>query len=251
LIPISAGTVFLTFLLFCRIGGCIMLMPGFGSPRVPVNVRVFLAVSVTLALAPVLVPVLEADLSKVSTVVMAQLVVTETLVGGIIGIMGRIFMIALQFAGTATASLIGFSGMADAPVEDSEPAPSIATLFTLTATVLVFITGLHIEIFRALVASYSVVHVTDVFDTRFALSKVTDAASDSFLLVAQLASPFLVYSLVVNFLFGVMNKLSPLIPVYFISAPFVLAGGLILLFFTFGEALKLFLSGFQNFLVNG
>ena len=51
-----------------------MLMPGFGSPRVPVNVRVFLAVSVTLALAPVLVPVLEADLSKVSAVVMAQLV---------------------------------------------------------------------------------------------------------------------------------------------------------------------------------
>jgi flagellar biosynthetic protein FliR len=250
-IPFTEGQIFLTFLLFCRVGGCIMLMPGFGSPRVPVNVRVFLAVSVTLALAPVLVPSLEADLSKVTSVVMAQLIISETLVGSIIGVMGRIFMIALQFSGTAVASLIGFSGMADAPVEDSEPAPAIATLFTLTATVLVFLTGLHVEILRALVASYSVIHVTDVFDVRFALTKVTDASSDSFLLVAQLASPFLVYSLVINFLFGVMNKLSPLIPVYFISAPFVLAGGLILLFFTFGEALKLFLAGFQNFLVNG
>ncbi len=47
-IQITEATVFLTFLLFCRIGACIMLMPGFGSPRVPVNVRVFLAVSVTL-----------------------------------------------------------------------------------------------------------------------------------------------------------------------------------------------------------
>jgi flagellar biosynthetic protein FliR len=250
-IPITEATVFLTFLLFCRIGACIMLMPGFGSPRVPVNVRIFLAVSVTLALSPILAPLVETDLAKLPAVTWAQLIASETLVGAIIGIMGRIFMLALQFMGTAAASLIGFSGMADPPIDETEAAPAIATLFTLTATVLVFLTGLHVEIFRALVSSYSVIHITDAFDVRFALTKVTDATSDSFLLVAQLASPFLVYSLVVNFLFGIMNKLSPLIPVYFISAPFVLAGGLILLFFTFGEALRLFLSGFQNFLVNG
>lgn len=251
MISITEGTVFLTFLLFCRIGGCIMLMPGFGSPRVPVNVRVFLAVSVTLALSPILVPMVEADLAKAPAVVWVKLIASETLVGAIIGVMGRIFMIALQFMGTAAASLIGFSGMADAPIEEAEPAPAIATLFTLTATVLVFLTGLHVEILRALVSSYSVLSITDAFDVRFALAKVTDAAADSFLLVAQLASPFLVYSLVVNFLFGIMNKLSPTIPVYFVSAPFVLAGGLILLYFTFGEALRLFLSGFRTFLVNG
>ena len=44
-----------TFLIFCRIGTCLMLMPGFSSPRVPVRVRLFLAVAVTLALAPLLV----------------------------------------------------------------------------------------------------------------------------------------------------------------------------------------------------
>ena len=251
MIQITEATVFLTFLLFCRIGACIMLMPGFGSPRVPVNVRVFLAVSVTLALSPILAPLIETDLAKLSSVAWAQLIASETLVGAIIGVMGRIFMLALQFMGTTAASLIGFSGMADPPIDETEAAPAIATLFTLTATVLVFLTGLHLEIFRALVSSYSVIHITDPFDVSFALAKVTDATSDSFMLVAQLASPFLVYSLVVNFLFGVMNKLSPLIPVYFISAPFVLAGGLILLYFTFGEALRLFLAGFQNFLVNG
>lgn len=100
-------------------------------------------------------------------------------------------------------------------------------------------------------ASYSVLTVVDMFDPQFALAKVTDAASDSFILIAQLTSPFLVYSLIVNFLFGIMNKMTPLIPVYFISAPFVLAGGLLLLYFTFSEALTLFISGFQMFLSNG
>lgn len=251
MITITAGTVLLTFLVFCRIGGCLMIMPGFGSPRVPMQVRVFLAVSVTLALAPIIMPVVEGDLGKATPPAIAQLILSETLIGVVIGIMARIFFLALQFMGTAAAMLVGFSGMADPPVEEGEPAPAVATLLTLTATVLLFVTGLHIEVMRALVASYSVLTVVDMFDPQFALSKVTDAASDSFILIAQLTSPFLVYSLIVNFLFGIMNKMTPLIPVYFISAPFVLAGGLLLLYFTFTEALTLFISGFQMFLSNG
>ena len=241
----------LTFLVFCRIGGCLMIMPGFGSPRVPVQVRVFLAVSVTLALAPIIIPEVEGDLGKATPPAIAQLILSETMIGVVIGIMARIFFLALQFMGTAAAMLVRFSGMADPPVEEGEPAPAVATLLTLTATVLLFVTGLHVEVMRALVASYSVLTVVDMFDPQFALAKVTDAASDSFILIAQLTSPFLVYSLIVNFLFGIMNKMTPLIPVYFISAPFVLAGGLLLLYFTFSEALTLFISGFQMFLSNG
>lgn len=248
---ITAGTVLLTFLVFCRIGGCLMLMPGFGSPRIPVQVRLFLAVSVTLALAPILVPKVEGDLGQVSAPVIAQLIASETLLGATLGMMGRVFLLALQFMGTAAAMLIGFSGMADAPVDEAEPAPSLATLLTLTATVLVFVTGLHIEMLRAIVASYDVIKITDLFDPRFALSKVTDATSDAFFLVAQLVSPFLVYSLILNFLFGILNKLTPLIPVYFISAPFLLGGGLLILYFSFSEALRLFMMGFQTFLTSG
>ncbi len=248
---ITAGTVLLTFLVFCRIGGCLMLMPGFGSPRIPPQVRVYLAVSVTLALAPLLVPEVRGDLAKAMPPNMMQLMASETLIGAVIGVMARIFFLALQFMGTAASMLIGFSGMAGAPVDEGEPAPEIATILTLTATVLLFTTGLHIEVMRALVASYSVISVTDLFDPRFALSKVTDSASDAFTLIAQLTGPFLAYSLIINFLFGIMNKMTPLIPVYFISAPFTLAGGLLILYFTFSEALTLFISGFQTFLSNG
>jgi flagellar biosynthesis protein FliR len=248
---VTAGMVLLTFLLFCRIGGCLMVMPGFASPRIPMQVRLFLAVSVTLALAPILLPSVTSEFRSPPVAQIAQMIVSETLIGTVIGLMGRIFLFALQFMGVATASLVGFSGMGDPPIDESEPVPAVATLLTLTATVVLFLTGLHLEILRAIVASYSVIGVSDLFDPRFALSKLTDTSSDAFFLVAQLASPFLVYSLVINFLFGIMNKLSPQIPVYFISFPFVLAGGLLLLYFTFTEILRLFLGGFQMFLANG
>jgi flagellar biosynthetic protein FliR len=248
---ITPGMVLLTFLVFCRIGGCLMLMPGFGSPRIPVQVRLFLAVAITLALAPLLIPVVEGDLSKATVPTVLQLIVSETLIGAMIGVMARLFFLALQFMGTAASMLVGYSGMAESPIEEGEPAPALATLLTLTATVLLFATGLHVEVMRALVASYSVLSVTDLYNPQFGLAKVTDAASDSFILVAQLLAPFLAYSLIINFLFGIMNKLTPIIPVYFISAPFVMAGGLLLLYFTFSEALTLFITGFQMFLANG
>jgi flagellar biosynthetic protein FliR len=52
LTAIGPEIVLATFLLFCRIGACLMVMPGFSSPRVPMRVRLFVAIAVTLALAP-------------------------------------------------------------------------------------------------------------------------------------------------------------------------------------------------------
>ena len=51
---IGANAVLTAFILFCRIGGCLMLMPGFSSPRVPMVVRLFLCFAITLALVPFL-----------------------------------------------------------------------------------------------------------------------------------------------------------------------------------------------------
>lgn len=248
---ITSGAVLLTFVVFCRIAGCLMLMPGFGSSRVPFQVRLYIAVSATLVLAPLIIPVFEGDLANAAPPQMLQLIASETLIGATIGMMTRIFFLALQFMGTAAAMLSGFGGMPDNAVDESEPAPAVANILTLTATVLLFAMGLHMDVLRALITSYSIIPVTELFDPRFALGKVTDAASDSFFLIVQLTAPFLVFSLIVNFLSGILNKMTPMIPVYFITMPFMVAGGLLILFFTISEALTLFLSGFQAFLTNG
>ena len=40
------------FILFCRIGGCLMLAPGFSTAQIPTQVRLFIALAATLALTP-------------------------------------------------------------------------------------------------------------------------------------------------------------------------------------------------------
>jgi len=64
--------------------------------------------------------------------------------------------------------------------------------------------------------------------------------------VLRLGSPFVAYSLLVNLTIGFVNKLVPQIPVYFISLPFVIAGGLTIFYFAIGTMLSLFADGFVS-----
>lgn len=248
---ISNDTLLATFLIFCRVGGCLALMPGFSSPRTPVQIRLFLAIAVTLALTPLLLPVLQAAIAGQRPGDMVALVLSETGIGLLIGLLGRIFFIALQFLGVALAMCIGFSGMPDAPIEDAEPLPAIASLIMLTATALFFLAGQHREVMRALIASYAALPARELFSANFAMTELADALSQTFLLALQIGSPFIIYAVIINLAFGLINKLTPQIPVYFISLPFILAGGLFLLYVSIAEVLRIFIGVFAGWLESG
>jgi len=248
---IGPQTVLLVFLLFCRIGGCLMLMPGISSARVPVQVRLFIALAVTLALAPLLEPTLRPSLADRSSSAALGLVATEVVVGALIGVMARVFFLALQFMATAAAMFIGFGTMPGAPIEDAEPLPAFATLITLTATVLLFLTEQHWEVLRAVLGSYTALPISEPLGGDFSLAKLVDALTSAFIVALQISSPFIVYALIVNLMVGLANKLVPQIPVYFIATPFILAGGFLILYFTLGESLRMFMMGFMGWLARG
>jgi flagellar biosynthesis protein FliR len=247
---LTTETILVVFLLFCRIGGCLMLMPGFSSTRVPVQIRLFIALAVTLALTPLLLSTINGAVPNPQPAVVLRLVFAETLTGVLIGLIGRLFYMALQFMAVGAAQLAGFNALG-APIEDAEPVPALATFITLTATVLLFATDQHWEVLRALLASYTVLPVNESVAPELGLARVADAFSSTFILALQISSPFIVYALIINLMVGIANKLVPQIPVYFISMPFVLAGGLLLLYFTIGEALRLFMAGFIGWLGAG
>lgn len=249
--PIGSDAVLSVFVLFCRIGACLMLMPGFSSPRVPVVVRLFLCIAITLALTPLLGPPIEKLVSDVSPLALTQLLVSELLIGGMIGFMGRIFFGALEMLGTAIAMQIGLANALGVPLDDMEPLPAVASLLTFLATTLIFVTDLHWEVLRGIVASYRTLPVTGGFGPQFGLIQVADSFSKAFFLALRIASPFILFGLIVNLAVGLANKLTPQIQVYFISIPFAVAGGLFLLYFTFKQILELFMAGFASWLAGG
>jgi flagellar biosynthetic protein FliR len=215
-------------------------------------VRLFVAVATTLAIAPLALPKVEVAVgASALPPTIFRLILSETIIGGLIGLMGRAFFLALQFMGVSVAMYMGYGNTPDAHIEETDPTPAVTTLVTLTATVLFFLADLHWEVLRALLESYTAVPISQAIAVDFGLSKLADALSGSFMLALKISAPFVVYTLIINMMFGIVNKLVPQIPVYFISVPFVLAGGLFLLYFAFGEFLRLFLAGFRGWLIAG
>ena len=73
------------FLVFCRIGGCLMVMPGFSSARFPMQARLFLVVALSFALTPLIQPVTGQSLADLSPTGLMSLIVVELGLGLVIG----------------------------------------------------------------------------------------------------------------------------------------------------------------------
>lgn len=242
---LSQGVVIAAFLAFCRIGACFMLMPGLSSARVPVQVRLFVALAATGGLLAFLWDRIYPFVDP-HPQVLAPMIVSELLVGGLIGAMTRLYMEALRFMGSAIAMMIGYGGSGGPAIEEPEPQAALAAIISFSALLLLFVFDFDHEIIKALVTSYTVAPVNVVFNPQAALVDVTDTLSDTFFLVIRLGSPFVAYAILVNLTIGFVNKLTPQVPVYFISLPFVIGGGLVIFYFAIGTLLSLFANGFAD-----
>lgn len=251
MIGLGPDTVALVVLIFCRIGGCLMLMPGFSSPRIPARARLFLALSLSLALSPLLLDSVRKGVPDTGSLALVRSIFAELLIGVSIGLFGRLFFMALETMATAVAMSIGISANLGAPVETEEPVPALASFVTLSATMLVFAADLHWEVVRGLVASYEGIPVADGFRAQPSLVRLSDVASQAFVAALRIASPFIVFALVLNFAFGLLNKLTPQVPVYFVSVPFVLLGGIGLLYLAVKPALQIFILAFTLWITRG
>jgi flagellar biosynthetic protein FliR len=243
-----ADSVLAIFIVFCRVGACLMLVPGFTSINIPVQVRLFIAIVTSFALAPLLIATLRPLLVDALPLTLAFLIGSELLIGSVIGIGGRVFFLALQTMATAMASGIGLSSIPGTQVGDVDPAPPLVPLIIAGATTLFFLTDQHWQVLRGLMNSYAIWHPGDRLGGDMALAQLVSPLSEAFALTLRITSPFIVYSVIVNLAIGLINKLTPAIPVYFISLPFVLLGGLLLLYLAGDEMLTQFTLGLSSWL---
>jgi Bacterial export proteins, family 1 len=98
------------FVLFCRIGGCLMLAPGFSNSQIPTQVRLFVALAITLTLTPLLLDRVPAAVTGDDPILTLKVIAVESLVGGMIGVLARMFYLALE------ALAVGAATILDSPV---------------------------------------------------------------------------------------------------------------------------------------
>ncbi|MBM6580003.1 flagellar biosynthesis protein FliR [Microvirga sp. BT689] len=239
------------FLIFCRVGGCLLIAPGFSSNRIPMQVRLFIALTTSLALAPVLLGKVSGGVTTQVPATMLVSIGSELLTGLLIGLLGRVYFLALQTMLSAVAMALGLGGMPGTPIDESEPLPPISSFIMMAATAILFFSDLHWELYRGLVASYDRLPMGVGFGMRLSLTQLVDQVGAAFVLALRISSPFIVYSVIVNLAVGLTNKLAPQIPVYFLATPFVMLGGLLVMYFAAHDYVLLFMEAFSTWLRNG
>lgn len=247
----AAHLVLSYFAVFSRFAGCLMLMPGFSSQRVAMRIRLWITIAVTLALGPLVYPLVASATGGGEVASVVRLIIGETLVGIVFGLSGRLILAAVEMAGTAIASLIGFGGLPGAPIDGTEPVPALSALISVTATMLFFVSGLHLLVLEAQVDTYRTIPPGTGLMVATMLSVVTDQLGNTLQLTGKMVAPFIIYAVVINLAVGLTNKLSPQIPVFFVSLPFVVAGGLFLLVFAADDLMAVYRAAFAEWLING
>lgn len=227
-------------LAFGRIGAFLMTMPGLSNLRVPAQVRLFLAAVLALASAP-FIRALD-DLPNGDVALLTALFF-EILIGVFLGLIVRIYFLALSFAGNAIATMVGIGAMAGSNIDEMEPQSPLVTMITLTALTIVFAAGLHGQLISGLIGSFETLSSGAFIQSDVLLENFNMHLQTAFILALRVAMPFLAYALIVNLAIGLTNKMVPQLPVYFVSMPYVIFGGLIFLWLYASAGVSVFLDG--------
>ncbi|MBL4693000.1 MAG: flagellar biosynthetic protein FliR [Magnetovibrio sp.] len=209
--------LFAFLLVFSRIGAAFTLLPGIGSKQVTMPARLVFALAVSFVMTPALMEFLPAEPVAMSALVL--LLASEITIGVFLGVIPRIFMSALQTTGTIMAMLASLSTMfAPDPIAEQQSS-ALSAYLGLIAITLVFVTNTHHLMIMAIVDSYNLFTPADGPPIGDMADYLARQVSSSFRLGVQLSAPFILAGLVYNLAIGIMGRLMPQLPIFFVGMP--------------------------------
>jgi flagellar biosynthesis protein FliR len=232
------------FLVFCRLGSALMMMPGFGDAVVPPRIRLLLAIGITLAVTPVVaagIPALPDEPAR-----MLMLVAGEVAIGLFIGLVARVAMAALQAAGSIIALQ---ASLANAFVFDAVSAQQtelVGQFLMLAGLLVIFTSDLHHVMLSGMVESYGLFaagNLPAMGDLADTMARLT---AQSFRVALQISAPFVVMGVVFTVGLGLLARLMPQLQVFFIAIPIQVAIAVALLAATMSVGMEGFLASFEE-----
>lgn len=244
LVDLLSESLWVSLVVFFRVAAALAALPGLGEQVISVRVRLVLALMLTMIVTPGVAPGIDLPAPALNIFFLA--LATETLTGLFLGIMLRLFIIAIQTAGamaaqsTSLSQLLGASGL--------DPLPAIGHILTTAALALLMATGFHVKAAGFLVLSYELLPALHFPNPADVADAGRHRVGQSFALAFSLAAPFVLMSVIYNLTLGVINKAMPQLMVAFVGAPVITFGAIALLLVSAPVLLSAWLQAFDGFL---
>jgi flagellar biosynthetic protein FliR len=229
-------------LVFARIGTMVMLLPGLGENNLPMQLRLGIALGLTLILLPLHRAAYHVDLQSMAATVL--LLVHEIVIGLVLGATARVTISALEVAGSVVAQQVGLGFVTAIDPTQGQPGALIANFLTMLGVTLLFATDTHHLVIAALNDSYTLFDPGELLPSGDVASLATTAFAVAFKIGIQLSAPFLVFGLVFNLGLGLLARLMPQMQVYFIGVPLSILAGFLILVAVIGAMMGSFIDYF-------
>jgi flagellar biosynthesis protein FliR len=236
--------VFAVFLVFVRVGGAMMLLPGFGEFYVMQRARLLLALLLAVLLAPVLRPTLPAMPSDVGALV--AVVGSEAVIGVFLGTVSRILLAATDVAGSIVSLQLGLSAAQIFNPMAASPAAITSTLYGVLGVLLIFLTDLHHLLLKAVVESYDVFRPGVLPPIGDLTEVITRSVAGAFLIGMEMSAPFILLGVIFYVAIGVIGRLVPQLQILFVTQPLQIIGGLVTLGLVLAAGMEWFLTAFTQ-----
>jgi flagellar biosynthesis protein FliR len=245
ILDLSQASLTTGFVVFLRVGAAMSLLPAFGEHSIPARVRLVLGFAFTLVIAPAVAGEIAASVERVR---LPYLLLTETVAGLALGLALRLFVLALQMAGSMAAQATSLAQVFGGIGPD--PQPAIGHLMVIGGLALAVMAGLHVKIAGALIESYGVLPSGHLPGADLLSEWGIGRISAAFSLAFTLAAPFTIAAFIYNLALGVINRAMPQLMVSFVGAPALTAGGLMLMLLTLPLLLGIWSDGLSAFLAD-
>ena len=217
LLPLPIEKVQLALICLARVAGIFGSMPIFGSGMATARVKTLLSIMLTLVIFPVVEPYLPAhDFTPVS---LGLIVVSEAMLGIMLGFVARIIFTAVEFGGTIVGYQMGFAA-ANVYDPQNQRQVSLISQFQNVFAVLIFLAlDVHHDLLRVMVDSYQLLPPDMLGFSGEAVPFIMQLTGNMFVLAVRFSAPILAVLLLSGLVLGILSRVFPQLNVFMLSFP--------------------------------
>ncbi len=210
---------------FVRMSAIATLAPGLGERPLPMRVRLTAAFACTFISWPLVSAANNAEASGVSS--LPSLVLSEALIGLVIGFGLRIAVFVLHLVGSIAAQHISLSQLFGPGLGHDQESP-LTTLLTMAALAVAAAGGMHIKLAIAFTNSFDAFPPGALLSPADVGSWASSSVNAAFRLAFELAAPFVLLGVAYSLSLAAISRAMPQLMAAFVGAPAVIFFGLIL-----------------------
>lgn len=226
--PLSPTGGAVAALLLLRLGGLVWIAPLFSERSIPTAVRTTVVVVLTLLLWPSAMAAATAGAGAPPHVT-ASTVLSETLIGLILGFGAAIFVGAAQAAGDMLAVQIGLSGANVVDPGSSTQLPVLGEILGLMVVALILATGGHLAMLGAVHDSLALIPPGGHIGFQEGALTTVQLGGTLLALGLRFAAPVVAAVMIANAVLGILARTVPQLNVLMVAFPVQIALGLFVL----------------------